>query len=103
MPWPVQGRSGLQCEQRIANYNSFINPHCLRRYRQHKLCPLLPTRPQSKRYSHGVRLAKTHELDSDLMNLALKSTNTVMIDTADYLFQKVGDSQQPRAWAREGS
>ncbi|PNW79678.1 hypothetical protein CHLRE_08g362650v5 [Chlamydomonas reinhardtii] len=42
----------------------------------------------AKRYSHGVRLAKTHELDSDLMNLALKSTPAVMIDTADYLFAK---------------
>lgn len=52
--------------------------------------PSPPTRPpQSKRYSHGVRLAKVHALDSDLMNLALKSTPTVMVDTADYLFEKV--------------
>ncbi|KAG2490014.1 hypothetical protein HYH03_011479 [Edaphochlamys debaryana] len=42
----------------------------------------------AKRYSHGVRLAKVHELDSDLMNLALKSTPGVMVDTADYLFAK---------------
>lgn len=51
--------------------------------------PLHTNTAQAKRYSHGVRLAKTHELDSDLMNLALKSTPAVMIDTADYLFAKV--------------
>ncbi|MEW5317550.1 MAG: hypothetical protein WDW38_008838 [Sanguina aurantia] len=42
----------------------------------------------SKRYSHGVRLAKLHQLDSDLMNLALKSTPVVMVDTADYLHER---------------
>jgi hypothetical protein len=51
--------------------------------------PLLPLQ-QSKRYSHGVRLAKAHDLDKDLMNLAFKSNPAVMIDAADYLFQKVG-------------
>ena len=43
---------------------------------------------QAKRFSHGVRLAKNHELDSELMNLALKSTPLVMIDAADYLNEK---------------
>jgi intraflagellar transport protein 140 len=28
----------------------------------------------ARRFSHGVRLAKKHDLDSDLMNLALKSS-----------------------------
>lgn len=43
---------------------------------------------QAKRFSHGVRLAKKYELDSELMNLALKSTPLVMIDAADYLNEK---------------
>ena len=44
---------------------------------------------QAKRYSHGVRLAKKYEMDSELTNLALKSTPNVMIDAADYLNEKV--------------
>ena len=44
---------------------------------------------QAKRYSHGVRLAKKYEMDSELTNLALKSTPAVMIDAADYLNEKV--------------
>jgi intraflagellar transport protein 140 len=36
-----------------------------------------------------VRLAKKHELDGDLVNLALKSTPAVMVDAADYLNEKV--------------
>ena len=43
---------------------------------------------QAKRFSHGVRLAKKHEMDSELMNLALKSTSAVMIDAADYLNER---------------
>lgn len=42
----------------------------------------------AKRFSHGVRLAKRYQLDSELMNLALKSTPLVMIDAADYLCEK---------------
>jgi len=42
----------------------------------------------AKRYSHGVRLAKKHELDADLVNLALKSSAAVMVDAADYLNEK---------------
>jgi intraflagellar transport protein 140 len=49
----------------------------------------MPAPLQARRYSHGVRLAKRHELDSDLVNLALKSTPAVMIDAADYLNEKV--------------
>jgi len=44
---------------------------------------------QAKRYSHGVRLAKAYELDHELMNLALKSTPSVMINAAEYLDEKV--------------
>jgi len=44
---------------------------------------------QARRYSHGVRLAKKYEMDSELTNLALKSTPNVMIDAADYLNEKV--------------
>ena len=36
-----------------------------------------------------MRLAKTNELDSELMNLALKSNPKVMIEAADYLNEKV--------------
>jgi hypothetical protein len=44
---------------------------------------------QAKRFSHGVRLAKKYEMDSELTNMALKSTPNVMIDAADYLNEKV--------------
>ena len=37
-----------------------------------------------------MRLAKAYELDHELMNLALKSTPSVMINAAEYLDEKVG-------------
>ena len=58
-----------------------------------KVCCMAPAASppprQAKRYSHGVRLAKKYEMDSELTNLALKSTPAVMIDAADYLNEKV--------------
>eukprot|EP00873_Tetraselmis_striata_P011387 jgi/Tetstr1/431651/TSEL_021180.t1 len=43
---------------------------------------------RSKRYSHAVRLAKKHGMVRELMNLALQSTQRVMIDTANYFEQR---------------
>mmetsp|Transcript_30722 Transcript_30722/g.68056 ORF Transcript_30722/g.68056 Transcript_30722/m.68056 type:complete len:1411 (+) Transcript_30722:34-4266(+) len=63
--------------------------HLARQYEaQGRITEAIRFYTQAKRYSHGVRLAKKHELDSELMNLALKSTPLVMIDAADYLNEK---------------
>ncbi|GLC64378.1 hypothetical protein PLESTF_000154800 [Pleodorina starrii] len=78
-------------EEEVANSNDQAGAfHLARQYEAANRIPeAVRYYTLAKRYSHGVRLAKVNELDSDLMNLALKSTPPVMIDTADYLFQKV--------------
>ena len=43
---------------------------------------------QAKRYSHGVRLAKRYELDSELMNLALKVRETIYTQVYVWLGSK---------------
>ncbi|GIL44704.1 hypothetical protein Vafri_2223 [Volvox africanus] len=79
-----------QAEEEVTNSNDQAGAFHLAR--QYEAAGRIPEAVRyytlAKRYSHGVRLAKVNELDSDLMNLALKSTPVVMIDTADYLFQK---------------
>ncbi|GAX73042.1 hypothetical protein CEUSTIGMA_g494.t1 [Chlamydomonas eustigma] len=55
---------------------------------QEKIVDAIRYYAQAKRFSHGVRLAKKYEMDSELTNMALKSTPNVMIDAADYLNEK---------------
>jgi hypothetical protein len=42
----------------------------------------------AERHSHGVRLAKRYELDSDLLALAMKSNKAAMLEAADYLAER---------------
>jgi hypothetical protein len=42
----------------------------------------------AQRHSHGVRLAKQYELDSDLLALAMKSSKAAMLEAADYLAER---------------
>lgn len=63
--------------------------HLARHFEAHEMAPeAVRYYAMSKRYSHGVRLAKRYNLAADLMQLALRSTPTAMIDTADYLMER---------------
>jgi intraflagellar transport protein 140 len=39
-------------------------------------------------FNHGIRLAIEHELDADLLNLALQSTGKLMTDAARYFEER---------------
>lgn len=86
----------LQCYEAAGDNLSIVRIHCYsgafhlaRQYEvQERISEAIKYYTMSRRYSHGVRLAKKFDLDSDLMNLALKSTQNVMVDTADYLNEK---------------
>lgn len=63
--------------------------HLARQYEaQEKVSEAIRFYALAQRHSHGVRLAKQYELDSDLLSLALKSTKPAMLEAADYLAER---------------
>ncbi|KAG1665494.1 hypothetical protein FOA52_009755 [Chlamydomonas sp. UWO 241] len=83
------GKFTAACEEVERQGDPAAAFHLARQYEaQERIPDAIKYYTQAKRFSHGVRLAKKYELDSDLMNLALKSTPLVMIDAADYLNER---------------